>query len=278
MMMPVRRVILMPLACMALLLAVMPLPARSYVLMGEHILDLTVKALGQADTLEATQTLTIHAPLPAPADSLQQTIRMRKPHDLRMDAVGAAYERHVLIAGPRTLLAVNGILQDGPLPRYLRYHDILMVKSRQALVDQLRMMGVDVQVSSLGRMEDHYCYVVGARFPNDDAAQLWVDKDTFLPTRLLLPASALQPEAGPVEIRYRNWTFVEGAAYPMHVVVMQDHQIMEEARVDRVQANPVLGGDVFDTGLLRQQWARPTPPSEVYPVPAPPSILPKPTE
>jgi hypothetical protein len=139
-------------------------------------------------------------------------------------------------------------------------------------------MGVDVQVSSLGRLEDHYCYVVGARFPNEDVAQLWVDKDTFLPFRLLLPSSALQPEAGPVEIRYRNWTFVEGAAYPMHVVLMQDHQVMEEARVDRVQVNPVLNSDVFDTAFLRQQWSRPTTPTETHSNPAPPSVPTLPTE
>jgi hypothetical protein len=260
-------------AGMALLFAAMPLPVRSYVLMGEHILDLTVQALGQAETIEVAQTLTIHAPAPAPTSSLQETVRIRRPYDFRADASGKDYERHLLISGPNTLMAVNGILLDGPLPRYLRYHDILMGRSRQALVDYLRTMGVDVQVSSLGRLEDHYCYVVGARFPNEDVAQFWVDKDTFLPFRLLLPSSALHSDAGPVEIRYRNWTFADKTAYPQHIVAMQDHQVMEEVRVDRFQINPVLGGDVFDRALLRQQWERPFPPAEMNKDPEPPSVL-----
>ena len=142
-------------------------------------------------------------------------------------------------------------------------------------MDHLRSVGVDVQVSSLGRLDDRYCYVVGAHFPNEDVAQLWVDKDTFLPFRLLLPASALYPEAGSVEIRYRNWTSVDGTAYPMHIVMMQDHQVMEDVRVDRVHVNPVLGGEVFDMAALRWQWSRPLPAAEdgINPVPAalPPS-------
>jgi len=275
---PARREILKLVAGVAFLLAVLPQPARSYVLMGEHILDLTVKALGKAETLEATQTVTISAPSPAPAGSLQETVRIRKPFDLRADAQGNAYERHLLITGPNALLVVNGIAQDGPLPRYLRYHDILMIKSRPALVDQLRTLGVDVQVSSLGRMEDHYCYVVGARFPNDDAAQLWVDKDSFLPFRLLLPPSALQPETGSVEIRYGNWTLVDGAAYPLHVVLMQDHQVMEEVRVDRVRVNPAFGSEVFDRAALQWQWSRPSLQEDSAQNPPPATVLPQLTE
>jgi hypothetical protein len=278
MMMPDLRKLLTLVAGMALLLTAVPLPARAYVLMGEHILDLTVKALGPAETLEASQTLTISAPAPAPPGGLQETVRIRRPFDLRADARGEDYERHLLIVGPQTLLVVNGIRQEGPLPRYLRYHAILMAKSRPALVDHLRTVGVDVQVSSLGRLDDRYCYVVGAHFPNEDVAQLWVDKDTFLPFRLLLPSSALHPEAGPLEIRYRNWTFVDGAAYPMHVVMMQNHQVMEEVRVDRVEVNPALGGDVFDMAALRWQWSRPLPAAEDNINPAPPSALPPPTE
>ena len=195
-----------------------------------------------------------------------------------MEARGEDYERHLLIVGPQTLLVVNGIRQEGPLPRYLRYHAILMTKSRPALVDYLRTVGVDVQVSSLGRLDDHYCYVVGAHFPNEDVAQLWVDKDTFLPFRLLLSSSALHPEAGPVEIRYRNWTLVDGSAYPMHVVMIQNHQVMEEVRVDRVDVNPMLGSDVFDMAALRWQWSRPLPAPEDSQKPAPPQVLPPLTE
>jgi hypothetical protein len=263
------------LVLMAVVVFCLPLPARSYVLMGEHVLDLTVKALGKADGLEVSQTLTIHAP--PPAASLPETLRIRFPYDVRADAVGENYERHLVFSGGAALMAVNGRVQDNP-PRYLRYLDILMAKPRPALVDHLRMLGVDVDVSSLGRLEDQYCYVVGARYPNEAVPQLWVAKDTFLPFRLLLPASALQPEQGPVEIRYRNWTFVEGIAYPMHVVMMQDHQIMQEVRVDRVTVNPVLTGNLFDMTSLRRQWSRPAGPEEENGAVSAPRLLPPPSE
>ena len=77
-----------------------------------------------------------------------------------------------------------------------------------------------------------------------------------------------------MEIRYRNWTFVEGIAYPMHVVMMQDHQIMQEVRVDRVKVNPVLTGDLFDMTSLRRQWSRPAGPEEENGTVPPPRLLP----
>jgi len=250
---------------LALLLAIIPVSAGAYVLMGEHVLDRMVQALGKADTLEVTQTLTIHATTTAaslPTSALQETVRIRFPYDFRADASGDDYQRQMMISGGTALMAVNGVLQSGPLPRYARYNDIMMVKPRQALADHLRMMGIDVTVSSLGRLEDRYCYVVGANFPDEDAAQLWVAKDTFHPLRLILPPASMSSGEGPVEIRYQNWTFTEGVAYPMHVVMWQNHQMMQEIRVDRLQVNPVFTNDLFDITVLRQEWSQPDVPGD----------------
>jgi len=245
-------------AVLMLMLCAMPAPSRAYVLMGEHVLDLMVKALGQAETVAVTQVLTIHADSPPlPLSSLEERVRIRFPYDLRADATGDGYRRQTVISGRTALLAVNGVLQEGPLPRYSRYHEILMAKPRQALTDHLRMLGVDVTVSSLGRLEDRYCYVVGARYPDETPAQLWVEKDTFYPLRLMLPPSTRLTDGGPVEIRYRNWTLMDGIAYPMHIVMRQNHQIMQEIRVDRLQVNPVFTPDVFDITALRREWTQP---------------------
>jgi hypothetical protein len=248
----------LPVVVLALVLAAMPMSANAYVLMGEHVLDLMVKALGHADTLKVTQTVTLNAAdIPLVPATLPETVRIRFPYDFRADGAGDGYQRQMLMSGGRVLMAVNGVPQDGPPPGYARYADILMVKPRPALADHLRTMGIDVSVSSLGRLEDDYCYVVGARFPDENAAQLWVAKDTFLPMRLMLPPAAMSTGEGTVEIRYRNWTFVDGLAYPMHIVLWQNHQIKEEIRVDRLQVNPVFSSDLFDLSALRQAWSRP---------------------
>jgi hypothetical protein len=243
---------------LGLMLALVPLPARGYVLMGEHVLDRMVSALGGAGTLEASQTLTLHAAssLPTPL-TLRETVRIRAPYDFRSDASNDRHERRILFAGDAALMAVDGLLAAEPPPRYTRYHDVFVLKPRRALTEYLGSLGIDVAVSSLGRWEDTYCYVVGARYPDEDAPQLWVAKDTFLPCRLLLPSAGVPSGSGPVEIRYRNWTFVEGAAYPMHVVMLENHKIMQEIRVDRVTVNPSFQGAPFDVGAFRREWAGP---------------------
>jgi hypothetical protein len=241
-----------------MLLLVWAAPGQAYVLMGEHVLDLMVKALGQADTLEVAQTVTIRADETGAtaAAPLPETVRIRFPHDFRADAFGDAYRRQTVFSGTMALLAVNGELQGTP-PRYARYHDLLTLKTRQGVVDFLRMAGVDVTVSSLGRLDDTYCYVIGARFPDEAPAQLWVDKNTFYPLRLLLPPRTGQTAAGPLEIRYRNWNLADGLAYPMHITLFENHQMMQEIRVDRLKPNPVFADDVFDIMTLRREWSRP---------------------
>ena len=260
------------------LILIMATPARAYVLLGEHVLDLMVKALGKADTLEVSQKVTLNAGDPTlPSAALQETVHIRFPYDLRADAVGEDYQRQIIFSGRTALLAVNGELQTVPPPSYARYHDILVIKPRQALADHLRMAGVDLTVSSLGRFEDQYCYVIGARYPDQAPAQLWVAKDTFHPLRLILPSRANQPAEGWVEIRYRNWGYADGLAYPMHIIMLLNHQIVEEIRVDRLAVNPVFPPDLFDIAALRRQWTSPvdggddgtTPSSEVD---APPPV------
>ena len=240
-------------------LLLLPLPARGYVLMGEHILDRMVQALGDVETLSASQTLTLHAaapPLPTPA-TFTETVLLRRPNDFRSDASGDRHTRGILMTDGTALMAVDGVLQSDPPPRYSRYHDVLILKPRRTLTEYLRRLGVDVSVSSLGRWKDTYCYVVGARFPDEEAPQLWVSKETFLPFRLLLPPSDLRTGSGLVEIRYRNWTYVDDAAYPLHVVTLENHQIMQEIRVDQVQVNPGLADDPFDAAAFRNAHARP---------------------
>jgi hypothetical protein len=245
-----------PCRLLLVLLLFVPLPVQGYVLMGAHVVDRMVETLGRANAFTATQTVTLHAapPLPTPLQ-LSETVLMRRPNDFRADASGGPHERRILFAQGAALLGLDGVLQSTPPPRYTRYHDVLMIRPRQALSEYLQGLGIDLGVSSLGRWEDVYCYVVGARFPDEEAPQLWVSKETFLPFRLLLPAPALPSGSGPVEIRYRNWTFLDGAAFPMHVVCLANHQIMQEIRVDRVAIDPPLTEISFDPAAFRRELA-----------------------
>jgi hypothetical protein len=244
---------------LVLALLLLPLPVRGYVLMGEHVLDRMATALGSSAALSATQTLTLHRappPLPSPV-TMTETVRLQQPDLFRADAIGGPHTRRILFAGGTALMAVDGVLQPDRPPGYTRYHDLLILKSRKALTAYLRRLGIDVGVSSLGRWEDDYCYVVGARFPDEEAPQLWVSKDTFLPVRLLLPPATGITGSQPVEIRYRNWTVVDGTAFPMHVVCLANHQIMQEIRVDRVAVAPGWSDAPFDPLVFRRESAAP---------------------
>lgn len=82
------------------------------------------------------------------------------------------------------------------------YKDIFLYRSPESLIDRLSKVGIDTKTVSFGRLEDKIAYVIGAVYPDESRPQLWVEKDTFRPLRLLFP---LSDNSEKIEIRYDHY-------------------------------------------------------------------------
>ena len=118
-------------------------------------------------------------------------------------------------------------------------------------------LGVDLDQTRLDRFEAEYCVVIGAHDPLANTAQLWVHKDSFLPLRLTLPPSPLNPQEGALELRFLDWGQIEGAVYPMRIQILRQHQLFREMRVENLRADAPQAPLLFDAAALRvtlPQW------------------------
>lgn len=230
-----------------------PCIPQAYVLPAKQVLHLMASKRIAPQTLEVQLTVSQQpvdgAPLEATA--LRETLNFSFPDRFRADTVGEDYRRISIQTAQERLVVVNGEIQAGPPERFEIYKDILLIETRTAMAAYLTRLGLDVDQSSLGRFENDYCFVIGAQYPDERAAQLWVHKDTFRPLRLILPSAVQSPQEERFDIRFLDWGQIEGAAYPMLIQIFRNHQLYREMRVENLQADPVQDPALFDTAALR---------------------------
>lgn len=234
-------------------------PAVGYVLKGPHILELMVQQLAGAKTLQVEQKVMIDDPdLSGEVIELDETLRFILPGQVRSDIQHEDGHRiHVHDRG-RHLTIIDETIVDESGGRFDRYQDLLLYNSRHALHKALLIHGVDVGITSLGKMEDRVVYVIGAVYPDDAASQLWVDKERLLPLRWInIPSSADDAmEDDRLEFVYRNWQKVDGTWYPMEIETIHHQQSIRRIRVTRVQVNAVFGGELLNIAHLKTVYRK----------------------
>lgn len=227
--------------------------ADSHVLGGPHILDMMVRTLSGPKTLQVEQSVMVvdHAVSDEPIE-LEEKLSFIFPDRFRSDIQHEKIHRiHVLSQG-RALTVIDGVIAADHKGRFDRYKDLFLYNSRNLLYKALSIQGVDVGISSLGRLEDHVVFVIGADYPDDSVSQLWVDKERFVPLRWIsvFPSETAEMEPQRLEFVYRNWQNVDGTWYPMQIDTIYNYQLIRQIRVTRVQADAAISGELLNVSHL----------------------------
>jgi hypothetical protein len=237
------------LAAVALML--MAPAADAYVPDGGQILDAMAEAIGPWQRVEVVQRLRLLAEHGSEKPvEFTETLRYVFPDTRRSDIHTPDLHRVNLVSGVDEWTVVDRRLSAPSGSAFTRYAAVLLCRSRPLLEQRLTQMGVDVAVSSLGRLEGRVDFVVGARYPDPSASQLWVDRETFLPTRWRTAAGGGQPAAEPLDIRYLQWSPTAGLWYPARMVFFRGQRLVREILVENIRVNPDFDADLFDPGRL----------------------------
>ena len=229
--------------------------AWSAVLEGPHILELTARALGPMAALQVNQKLIVY---PQTADAFpsvfDETATYVMPDRFRADTLFELNQRIHLEVGDRSLTLVDGrrTAEADPFDRYQR---LLRSRNRARLMRTVNQLGVETAISSLGRIAGTVVFVIGARYPDESVSQLAVDKQTFLPTRLLLVDRDAAAQPHRLEIFYHDWRKVQSGWFPFQVVFVVDDHLTREIRVAALRLNPSLPADYLDMEALKASVA-----------------------
>ncbi|NNG02442.1 MAG: hypothetical protein HKM93_23915 [Desulfobacteraceae bacterium] len=248
------------LACLAVIVAAgVCIPVSGYVLQGAHLLHLMTQKLKASKTLHVSQYLIQHDTEPPLAFAkLSEQLYFEFPDRFRADSFidTDALKRTLMVSGSRMLTVLDGYASDGPGQSLDLYKDILLFRSRVLLHKQLLQKGIDVSISSMGRYNDQPVFVIGAVYPDESVSQLLLQKDSFLPVRLMVveTPSEFSVTANHLDIRYEEWMEFDKIWYPLRVEIYRNGQLIREIMVRNVSVDAFISPDVLDIETVRQQF------------------------
>jgi hypothetical protein len=240
---------------MMLLCAALPERVGAYVLEGPHVLDLSAKAMGRIAALRVNQKLLVYPRTPEEAPTVfDETAIYVMPERFRSDIASERIQRTHLVFADSSLTVIDGRTAVGE-NRFDLYQRLLRSRSRPRLIRTLNQLGVETAISSLGRLDERVVFVLGARYPDESVSQLAIDKETFLPVRLLLVEGDAEAAGPSLEIFYDNWQKVQSGWFPFQVRFTVNGRLAREIRVADLRVNPSLPSALMDLEALKASVA-----------------------
>ncbi len=232
-------------------------PALAYVLPGRFILEMMDrKSEGKASRLRVDQTLKVFPAEGSVAPiELDETLRYVFAAAFRSDLKSEQVHRIHVSTPAESLTVLDKTILPESETRFDLYKDLFLYNSRPLLEKKLQSMGIDYLTSSLGRFENRVCYVVGAQYPDASKSQIWIDKKTFRPFRLLLAGAGESESKTPFEIRYLDWVETADIRYPRQIDFYQSGRLTRVINVRKIQTDPVFPAGTFNIPVLKSEFA-----------------------
>jgi hypothetical protein len=233
----------------------LPLSVNGYVLPGQHLLLMMTESLGSATSLTVHQrTFLYDDSAQGPQAELSETLTYRFSNAFLSESVSPHLTRiHLDVLDDAVTIVDNRLaLQDES--RFDRYKDLLLFHSRILLTDRLSRRGIDTMISSLGRFEGEPVYVLGAQYPDKTMAQIWIEKETFRPLRLLIPMTGTEGSVEMLEFRYLLWQENGKVWYPLRIECYENERLIRMMVVSDMEVDPLIDDEDFDIGFLRAQY------------------------
>ena len=223
--------------------------ARAYVYPGPSLPAEMIRSLGEAQTLSVGNEVVSHGgPAGSKSEKTIETVRFKFSEGFYSRARSVAAERILIVSGDRSLSILNGEPEPEAETRFDKYKDPLLYKSPEKLAEILAKNGMDIEVSSLGRFEGEIVFVIGAAYPDGSVSQLWIDKKTFRPCRMILAGGDSGIEQSRLDIRYRDWRQVGLLWHPSRIEFYQGDDFVREIRAASLNLDLPLEPNLFDIG------------------------------
>ena len=182
---------------------------------------------------------------------LEGTLRFIFSEAFRSDTRSPDSERIFVFNHGKSLVLLDGNTVSEAGNRFDLFKDLLLYRSRDQLVERLMQLGVDVNTSSLGRNENKIVFVVGAQYPDQSRAQIWIDRETFLPVRWIIKNFGSNLKSDTLEIRYLTWWKVGKTHYPSRIEFYQDGNLVRVNQAINFEENAAFDEALFDIEYLK---------------------------
>lgn len=235
-------------------------PAQAYVLPADYLCRLMAEA--RKPSLRDA-TLVLDATLADREGSVEERIYLKRPERMRLWRQGAPNQVTISSEGMAATGEESAPKDDGTSPN--PWPALVFPRGKDAeeqgarMLEALEAVGIDSNVVTLGRYPGGVAYVVGARPWENDRPQLWIDKATVQPVRILWPVASPgdaprvkgakaapatptdRPGAGMHELRLLNYV----GGLPRKLEEYEDGRLLRRSEVSRQSSNQNLPESLF---------------------------------
>lgn len=114
------------------------------------------------------------------------------------------------------------------------------------LIGAFKGLGVNVEVVSYARFDGRVAYLIGSKPWETDKPQVWIEKDTYLPMRVVTFQKQSDGSVQKIDLRYLGWgSPVGGAWYPQTVEVWKADKLVRRSSTQNVERNVAVDATLF---------------------------------
>ncbi len=232
------------------------IPASAYVLSGSHILDIMIKRINAPKRLYVNQKLSfyylpdVEAPVIDSTDPVEiiynEILQYVFPTNFRSEIRSNETNKIHLFSNNETITIFDENIVSRSETEFDHYRDLLLFNDRIMLENQLKQLGIDLSISSLGRFQNKIVFILGAKYPDESVPQLWIDKESFRPIRWFIRMKTEYETNDFVELRYSGWKKHRRSWYPMKIEFLHNNNLIRMIKVDYVRINPSISEELFN--------------------------------
>ena len=114
------------------------------------------------------------------------------------------------------------------------------------LIAAMKGLGVNTEVVSYARFDGRVAYLIGSKPWETDKPQVWFEKDTHLPLRLVTFQKGSDGVVVKLDVRYLGWSSpVGGSWYPQTIEIWRGDKLLRRAATQNVERNLPVDATLF---------------------------------
>ncbi|MFZ3046758.1 MAG: hypothetical protein WA151_12660 [Desulfatirhabdiaceae bacterium] len=236
---------------------IQPVQTAAFIPPGTHILESMIRNMGSCKSLSATQEVTGLSEHPAP---VTEVLRFLSSGNIRIDRTAENFQQIILFQSGIKRTVENGVSQEMKLAFADRYLDLLVYRNMDLLESRLAQYPIDISVSSLGRFEGKPMWIIGEIYPDETRPQIWVDKDSMLPFRILFVETGNGSLGSRIDIRFMDWKPVQATWYPFKILIYRNKSQVVTINIQHVDIDVTMPADTFERQTGRNESPQPSEP------------------
>ncbi len=214
-----------------------------------------VEQLGSGPVLVVSQQTVLYDPgVDGGMQEQEEILYYRYPDQFRSEAHGPGVEQIRVVNAEGALSVVDGKILGETEELFGHFKDLLLYRDTELLLERLSGLGIELKVVSLGRYKDKIAYVIGAKYPDESVPQVWIDKESFRPLRLILEGDG-GGDAPLGEIEYSEHSPLgKTGFYPGRIQFFEDGVLMRMYVLKTLDMSAEVADQLFDVAYLKTMY------------------------